>query len=167
MVIRLSFLIVFAFSITLLIFSVTFLKLVTERSVLKSPSVVFLFGDIGFELRSLHLLDRMLYHLIHIPSPFCFGFFWDRVSHLCPGQPGHRPPPHYASHVAGMTGMHHHTKLFTDWNGVFWTFCPRCLQTTILPNSASQVTRIIGVSHCAQLTQWVLSTKYASLNKLV
>jgi hypothetical protein len=38
--------------------------------------------------RGLRFARQVFYHLSQAPSPFWFGYFWDRVSHLCLGQPG-------------------------------------------------------------------------------
>jgi hypothetical protein len=63
-----------------------------------------------------------------------------------PDQPGLRSSI-YASHIAEMTGMCHHTQIFIGWDGGFMnTPIPR---TVILLISTSQLARITGVSHYA------------------
>jgi hypothetical protein len=42
-----------------------------------------------------------------------FSYFRDRVSHFCPGSLD-RDISIYASHTAGMTGVHHHTQLLVE-----------------------------------------------------
>jgi hypothetical protein len=58
------------------------------------------------------------------------------------------PRPSYFSlpTVAGMTGTHHQAQIFSIVMGLA-NFCPSWPWTEILPISASQVARIIGVSH--------------------
>jgi hypothetical protein len=56
-------------------------------------------------------------------------------------------PPVYAFHIAGMTSAYHCAQLFIGWDRVLQTFCPGWLWTSILPISASQITRIISMSH--------------------
>jgi hypothetical protein len=61
------------------------------------------------EFELIALARQWLYHLSHAPSTFCFGYFffliescfcaWARLDH------NHI----YNSHIAGMTGMKHHT----------------------------------------------------------
>jgi hypothetical protein len=63
------------------------------------------------------------YPLSHTPSPFCFRYFWDRVSHLCPGHPGPRSSI-YTSHVARMTDTCYHT-LSVRWGGGLTNFLPK------------------------------------------
>jgi hypothetical protein len=48
------------------------------------------------------LTKEAFYHLSHSPSLFCFGHFWDRVNLEL-------DPAVYASLLAGITDMHHHT----------------------------------------------------------
>jgi hypothetical protein len=53
---------------------------------------------------------QALYHLSHILSPFCLLFF--QIGSCISAQASlDWDPPTYASHVAGMTGMHQHTQL--------------------------------------------------------
>jgi hypothetical protein len=52
--------------------------------------------------------------------------------------------------ITGMMGVYHHTQPLVEM-GVSQTFCPGWPQTLILPISASNVARIIGVSH-----HWVI-----------
>jgi hypothetical protein len=47
-------------------------------------------------------------------------------------------PSIYASYVAGMTGVHHHTQLFIGEDGVLRTFCLGWPQTLILRVAASK-----------------------------
>jgi hypothetical protein len=55
---------------------------------------------LGLELRASPLLGKGLFHLSHAPSPFCSGYFGDRVSlfvyclFVLPA-------------VSGMTGVYH------------------------------------------------------------
>jgi hypothetical protein len=81
-------------------------------------------------------------------SPFCFGYFWDRVSHLCLANLDCNPI--YTFYIAVMTDSGHHAQLFAGWDGISHTVCPGWSQTMIPTISASQVARIAGVGHCAQ-----------------
>jgi hypothetical protein len=86
---------------------------------------VFLGGEQYWGLNSgPHLLRKWSNNNWAIAPVFCFSYFWDRVLHLRPGQPGWRSsylcfpsswddkptPPHPAG----------------DWVGVSWTCCPGC-----------------------------------------
>jgi hypothetical protein len=87
----------------------------------------------------------VLYHLYHAPIPFCFGYFWEWISPLCSGW--HELWSfYYASQVAGMTGLCHHTHIFIGWEWISLTLL-RCLQTIVLPISTSWVAKIMVVSH--------------------
>jgi hypothetical protein len=80
--------------------------------------------------------------LSHVSSPFCSGYFGDRVLLFCTGQPGLRCSYFTLLTTAGMTGMHNQTQLFSIEMGSHKCFCPGWPGTTILPISASQVARI-------------------------
>jgi hypothetical protein len=58
--------------------------------------------------------------------------------------------PIYASCVAGVTGICHHTQLLSIEMGSCTHFLPRLAVTMILLTSASCVISITGVSHCTQ-----------------
>jgi hypothetical protein len=65
----------------------TFKIILEDYKFEKKISVIILylkfFGSMGFELRVSHLGGRpftTFYHLSHTISPFCFGYFRDRVS---------------------------------------------------------------------------------------
>jgi hypothetical protein len=58
------------------------------------------------------LARQALYHLSHVPSPFQFSYFSDRVSHFSPWLASDCNPPMYTSNVAGITGVNHHAHLF-------------------------------------------------------
>jgi hypothetical protein len=58
------------------------------------------------------LATQAFYHLNHTSSCFfCFSYFSNRVSHFCQGPVSDCDPPTYASHVAGTTGVYHHSWL--------------------------------------------------------
>jgi hypothetical protein len=59
--------------------------------------------------------------------------------------------PIYASHVAGMTGMYHHTQLLLIKMESHKLFCLGWPWTVILSFSTSHVIRITAVSHCVWL----------------
>jgi hypothetical protein len=81
----------------------------------------FYFWGLGFELRPLCLLSR---HSTTCPNPFCFVYFWDRISPYAQVSLGH-DFPRYASSVARMRGMQHHTQLLLFENGDLMNFLPR------------------------------------------
>jgi hypothetical protein len=74
-------------------------------------------------------------------------------SHMYPTGLDHNPPI-YASHVAGMTGMYHHTQLFIGWDRVLEAFCLGWPQSLILSISISLLARITDMSHCI----WLFAT---------
>jgi hypothetical protein len=99
--------------------------------------VYFVFGTQGIALAR-----QMLYTWTTPPTLFASGIF--QIGSNIYAQAGlDCDPPIFASHIAGITGTHHHTQLFSGWDGV----------SLILPLliSASQVTRITGMSYCTQL----------------
>jgi hypothetical protein len=55
-------------------------------------------------------------------------------------------PPIYSSHVAGMTGTHHHTQLLLVEMGGLTNFLRGMALIMILPISTSQVFRVTGMS---------------------
>jgi hypothetical protein len=71
----------------------------------------------------------------------------------------HHDPPIYASSVVGMTGIHHHSKLFYWLRWGFINILPCWATTAILPISAFYVARITGLNHHIQ-------AKVTFLNKL-
>jgi hypothetical protein len=52
----------------------------------------------------------------------CCGYFWDRIPHLCQGQP--EPRSSYASLVTRMAGAPHHTHHFIGWDEGLSNFLP-------------------------------------------
>jgi hypothetical protein len=65
-----------------------------------------------FEFKVLCLARQVLYHMSHSPALSVLAVFLNRVSHLCPGQPGHDPPI-YACYLLGITDMYHHAQVLT------------------------------------------------------
>jgi hypothetical protein len=53
--------------------------------------------------------------------------------------------------LAGMISTYHHAQVFSIEMGTCDRFCLDCPGTAVLPISASQIARMIGVSHCTQL----------------
>jgi hypothetical protein len=81
--------------------------------------------------------------LSHNPSHLCFIF---RVGSCFYAQVGlDWDPSIYAFCVPGMTDVYHHAQIY--WLSPGW------LQNSESLNLASQVARIIGMSHCAQPTR--------------
>jgi hypothetical protein len=56
------------------------------------------------------MLRQVLYHLSHSTSPFCSGYFWDRVC-IYSWASVDLNHPIYASRAAVMAGTHHHTQI--------------------------------------------------------
>jgi hypothetical protein len=96
-------------------------------------------AQLGFSFCSTRVWNQGLafarqtfYHLSHAPSPFCFSYFSDRVSHFCPG-------PAWAtfylcfcvSCVPGIKGTHHHAQLLVEWS--LSNFLPRRSSNCSLP----------------------------------
>jgi hypothetical protein len=65
---------------------------------------LFYFGLIfwWYWVQGIALARWELYHWSHTLSPFCFGYFGDRLLNLCPSQPG-LPSSYLSSHIIRMT----------------------------------------------------------------
>jgi hypothetical protein len=61
-------------------------------------------------------------HLSHVANPFCFSYFSNRVLLLCLADLD-RDPAICDSHVAEVSGAHHHAQLFLVEMGVLITIC--------------------------------------------
>jgi hypothetical protein len=59
-----------------------------------------------------------------------FGYFWDRISHLCPGWPELQ-----FFCLCQVTGMGHHAQHFIGWDGVSSAFCLGWPQTSVFQSS--------------------------------
>jgi hypothetical protein len=79
------------------------------------------------------LVRQALFHLSHTPSPFCFNYFSDRVSHFCPGPALDSDTLTHVSYLATITGQMHMLIL------------PRLSTDCNLPISDCQAAEIIGV----------------------
>jgi hypothetical protein len=67
-----------------------------------------------FELRP-HTCEAVTRLLEPHPQSFLFcSDFSDRVSHFCLGSAWNHDPPTYASYIAGITSIYHHTQLTCD-----------------------------------------------------
>jgi hypothetical protein len=83
---------------------------------------------------------QALYLLSPSSSHFCYRYFSNRVSHLCPGQL--RLQSSYLCFLhSWMIGLCHHTQFFIGWDRVFWIFCLGWPQTTVFLSSDSKVAR--------------------------
>jgi hypothetical protein len=107
------------------------------------------------------LVWQVLYHFSHVPSPFCFGYFWDRVLNLCPGWSWLRS--FYLCFLHSWDDRHEALCLTIGWDGVLQTLCLGWSWTMILLISASHVAGIAGMSHwlsraCLFLWYWSLSS---------
>jgi hypothetical protein len=101
---------------------------------------------LGFELRRYVLAGQVFCHLRHFSSPFCSVFLEIGLA-FCPDQPGPQSSYFKLSTIGGMTGVCHHTQLFSIEKGVSKTILSQWPVAVILLISASQVIRITGVSH--------------------
>jgi hypothetical protein len=63
--------------------------LTVRNKVLKN----FFFSGIGVGTQDLVLTRQAFYYLKHIPSPFCFSYFSDRVLHFLPKPALDQDPP--------------------------------------------------------------------------
>jgi hypothetical protein len=69
------------------------------------------------------VIARLLfYHFEPFLQPFSFRLFSDRFSHFLPGPASDCDPPPYASHIATIIGICHHTNLICG-DGILLTFC--------------------------------------------
>jgi hypothetical protein len=109
----------------------------------------FFFFSTGFWTQALEIarqystawaINQALFYFLAI---FQIGFHawgWPQTMNLLPMA---------SPHIAVITGSHYYTQLI-DWDGVSLTFFPGWSWTKVLPISASQVARIIGVSYHTQ-----------------
>jgi hypothetical protein len=111
--------------------------------------VIFFFQHVlVFDLRTLCLVDRCSGTWAMPPVLFCFGYFWDRVSHLWPGQPGLLSSSLHFPHSWDDRHVPPHPTFYWLRCGLV-DFMAKPSSTIVLPISASQVARTAGVSHCA------------------
>jgi hypothetical protein len=96
---------------------------------------------------SLLLVQQALYHLSYASNPICFTFFMGVGLCFCSGKLDCNSPI-YASCMARMTGMCHHTPLLLKM-GVSLTFCLGWPGTVVLPISTPQMAGIIDTSQHA------------------
>jgi hypothetical protein len=82
--------------------------------------------------------------------------FWLLLVTLCPGWLGLWFSCFLLHAIAGMTGIHHHTQLFSTEMGSPGLFFPRQALNHDPPNLTSQVARITGVSHWHWVRKWFL-----------
>jgi hypothetical protein len=68
------------------------------------------FGSNGGWTQDLTLARQVLYHLSHAPIPLLALVIWGIASHIFVLAILHCEPPIYNFHVAGITGVHHHTQ---------------------------------------------------------
>jgi hypothetical protein len=104
---------------------------------------------LGFWTQGLEFAKQVLCHLSHALNPFCFSYFSNMALHFFSWASLDCDPLVYTSHVAWMTGMHHHTQL-TGSDDVFLTFGLGWPWSTIFPSFPCRVTEITGVSYCYQ-----------------
>jgi hypothetical protein len=69
------------------------------------------------------LAREIFYHLSHVPSPFCFSYFSDRVSCFRLGLTLGQDPPHCVSHKSGTIEVSHNSRpdyFKRELMGSFW-----------------------------------------------
>jgi hypothetical protein len=82
----------------------------------------------------------------------CFALVtFQKESHFLPRPSLDHAPPSYASLIAGIIGVCHYIG-FVGQDGILLTFCLGWPQTVIVLISASQVSGITVVNHCAWLS---------------
>jgi hypothetical protein len=91
--------------------------------------------------------NQELYLLSHTSSPFCFGYFWDRVSLYAWPYLDHSPP--ICASLCSWVDKYMPPSSAMGSDGVLRTFHPGWLQTISLLSSASRAARIMDVSHHA------------------
>jgi hypothetical protein len=120
----------------------------TILSALNYNFFFFFFAVLGFEFtRASHFLGRASALKPHLQS-FLLLLFWRVLHFFPPDQPWSRSSYFNSPTIAGMTGSHHLFLLRKDRLG-----------TVILPNSASKVDMVIGMSHCPPpptTTSWLV-----------
>jgi hypothetical protein len=119
---------------------------------LRKNIILFVFQGariLFFKFKSSRLLGR---HAISttwaMSSPTCFGYFWDRVSHLCPD---HTRLQFLLIVLSAQLGGHVYLRALISFikMGLCELFCEVWPQMAILLISAFQVARIPGVSYHA------------------
>jgi hypothetical protein len=73
------------------------------------------------------------------PAIFASDYFWDMVLLYTCASLEHNPI--FVSWITGIIEVHYHAQHFIAWGGVLWTFSLGWLQSAILLNSASPVTK--------------------------
>jgi hypothetical protein len=104
-----------------------------------------IFGGTGVWLQGLALARQVLSHLSYSPSPFCFSYFLDRLSHFCLGLALHQDPPTCTSQITEITRMYNHSQIVC-WEGDL-TFFPDWPWTAVPPISTFLVDKITDICH--------------------
>jgi hypothetical protein len=95
-------------------------------------------------IQGLALARQVLYHLSHAPSPFCFGYFWDKFSHFMLWT---RTLPFMLPIQLGWQKDSTAPSFLLFVMVFLRTFCQGWHGTMILLISASRVARVTGVTH--------------------
>jgi hypothetical protein len=101
------------------------------------------------------LSRQVLYHLSHASSPFFSGYFGDMVSHFSSRPAWTMILLFKLPTVIGTTRVCHYTQLLSIEMGSHKLFCWGWPGTVILPITASQVSRITGITTSAQLDVYI------------
>jgi hypothetical protein len=107
--------------------------------------IVNFFDGTGIWSQGSTLAREVHYRLSHSTSPFCFSYFWDRISHFCFSWSFclcllHSCDYKYTLPLSALL-------VELVGGGVSLTFCPGWSWTVVLPISTSQVTGVTGMSH--------------------
>jgi hypothetical protein len=102
------------------------------------------------------LAVQELYHFRHTTSPFCSGYFGNRISLFAWDGQDHNLNIFKLPTISGMMGMHHYDQfVFPLGWGSHKLFCPGWPGTMILSISAFQISRITGVNHWHSIWKYI------------
>jgi hypothetical protein len=106
----------------------------------------FIFGGLGIWIQDSVFVRQCFTPWAMLPALLYSGYFCNGVSCVYPGCPGTTILPTWASHRAGMTGVHHCIQLWVEM-GVSETSVQAGLEPWSSLSVAYWVARIIGIHH--------------------
>jgi hypothetical protein len=132
--------------------------------VVYSVALFFVFSGTGFVLRAFCFAQASVLPLEPYPQALLFVTFSDRLFCFLPGQDLVYDSPTSAYCITGLTGLYHHVH-FVCWECGLSNFLYWADLKTVLPVSASQVARIVGMYQHASLSLILNKQKHAFLWK--